>query len=166
MNDEPGTSATDAKVSAAAETTADGDRPTVLLVEETARIDKRSEVVGRVRVQTRTVVREEIAAADLASESVAVVRVPVGREVDAVPEVRTEGEVTIVPVVEEVLVVETRLVLKEEIHIRRTRSVERFETPVVLRRQDASVDRFADDPHGDADDQHGNADDQHGNEET
>jgi stress response protein YsnF len=42
-----------------------------------------------------------------------------GRIVETAPEIRTEGDVTILPVVEEVLVVEKRLVLKEELHIRR-----------------------------------------------
>lgn len=121
---------------------ADRERSTLAVAEEVLRIDKRGTVTGRIRVRTRTASREEIAAADLSSETVEIARLPVGREIDAVPEVRTEGDVTIVPVVEEVLVVETRLVLKEEIHIRRTRSTERFETPVVLRRQDATVDRL------------------------
>ncbi|KAB0682751.1 DUF2382 domain-containing protein [Aureimonas leprariae] len=126
----------------------EGEDATLVVAEEALRVNKRDVVTGRVRVRTRTTSREAIAAADLAGETVEVVRKAVDREIDAVPEVRTEGDVTIVPVVEEVLVVETRLVLKEEIHIRRTRSVERFETPVVLRRQDASVDRLADDETG------------------
>jgi stress response protein YsnF len=42
-----------------------------------------------------------------------------GRMVETAPEIRTESDVTILPVVEEVLVVEKRLVLKEELHIRR-----------------------------------------------
>jgi stress response protein YsnF len=55
--------------------------------------------------------------------------------------VRTEGDVTILPVVEEVLVVETRLLLKEEIHVRRTATRETVEIPVTLRRQRAVVER-------------------------
>lgn len=49
------------------------------------------------------------------------------------PEIRTEGDVTIVPVLEEVLVVEKRLVLKEELHIRRRVAAETVEiTPFEL----------------------------------
>jgi stress response protein YsnF len=55
--------------------------------------------------------------------------------------VRTEGETTIIPVVEEVLVVEKRLVLKEEIHIRRLISKDDVEVPVTVRRQRAVVER-------------------------
>jgi hypothetical protein len=39
--------------------------------------------------------------------------------VETAPEIRTEGDVTIAPVVEKVFVVEKRLVLEEELHIRR-----------------------------------------------
>jgi stress response protein YsnF len=68
--------------------------------------------------------------------------VPIDKVVDAVPTVRTEGDVTIVPVLEEVLVVETKLVLKEEIHIRHRVETENVEVPVVLRRQRAVVERL------------------------
>ena len=52
-------------------------------------------------------------------ETVEVTRVPIDKVVETAPEIRTDGDVTIVPVLEEVLVVEKRLVLKEELHIRR-----------------------------------------------
>ena len=49
---------------------------------------------------------------------------------------------TIVPVFEEVLVVEKRLVLKEELHLRKCTSVEAVEAPVTLRKQTARVERL------------------------
>jgi stress response protein YsnF len=67
--------------------------------------------------------------------------------IEAVPDVRWEGDTFIVPVVEEVLVVEKRLVLKEELHIRPEKSVERVEKPVVVRRTVATVERSG--PRGD-----------------
>jgi hypothetical protein len=51
--------------------------------------------------------------------------------------------VTIVPVLEEVLFVEKRLVLKEELHIRRQATTETVEVPVTLRKQRAIVERVA-----------------------
>jgi stress response protein YsnF len=53
--------------------------------------------------------------------------------------------VTIVPVLEEVLVVEKRLVLKEELHIRRRVDTESVEVPVTLRKQRAIIEREAQD---------------------
>ncbi len=58
----------------------------------------------------------------LFTDDVSVERVPVNRIVDAVPETRQEGDVTIIPVIEEVITVEKRLLLREEVRIRRSRT--------------------------------------------
>jgi stress response protein YsnF len=119
------------------------------LVEETATVGRREVVTGRVRVRTVTDTIEELAHADVQRETVEVTRVPIDRMVETAPEIRTEGDVTIVPVVEEVLVVEKRLVLKEELHIRRRVEHETVEVPVTLRKQRAVVERVdPDDPPG------------------
>ncbi len=57
--------------------------------------------------------------------------------------VRTEGDVVIVPVLEEVLVIEKRLVLKEELHVRRQATRETVEVPVTLRKQQGVVERLS-----------------------
>ena len=117
------------------------------LVEEIATVGKRQVVTGRVRVQTVTDTIEELAHAEVQRESVEVTRVPIDKVVETAPEIRTEGDVTILPIVEEVLVVEKRLVLKEELHIRRRIATEAVEVPVTLRKQRAIVEREApDDP--------------------
>jgi stress response protein YsnF len=115
------------------------------LVEETATIHKRAVVTGKVRVRTITDTAEELAKATLQSDSVEVTRVSIDKAVDTAPEIRTEGDVTIVPVLEEVLVVTKQLVLKEELHIRRWVETETVEVPVTLRKQRAVVEREAPD---------------------
>ena len=115
------------------------------VVEESANLGKRQVVTGRVRVQTVTDIIEELAHADVQREDIEVTRVPIDRVVETAPEIRTEGDVTIVPVLEEVLVVEKRLVLKEELHIRRRVETETVEVPVTLRKQRAVVEREAPD---------------------
>lgn len=117
------------------------DEERIPLIEEQLIVAKEKVVTGRVRVTTRTDVVDEIAQASLSGEEVEVVRVPIGREVDVAPQVRVEGDVTIVPVLEEVLVVEKRLVLKEELHIRRSATSENVEVPVTLRKQRAFIER-------------------------
>jgi stress response protein YsnF len=112
------------------------------VVEETATVSKRQVTTGKVRVHTHVDTVQELARASLRSDQIDVTRVPIDKVVDAVPTVRTEGDVTIVPVLEEVLVVETKLVLKEEIHIRHRVETESVEVPVVLRRQRAVVERL------------------------
>ena len=122
------------------------------LVEETAIVGKREVITGRVRVHTVTDAIEELARADVQRETVDVTRVPIDRIVETAPEIRTEGDVTIVPVLEEVLVVEKRLVVKEELHIRRRVESEAVEVPVSLRKQRAIVERLVPDapePDGD-----------------
>jgi uncharacterized protein (TIGR02271 family) len=111
------------------------------LVEEEAHVGKRTRTTGRVRIRTEVDEVEQLVAAELMQERVEVERVPVDRIVDAAPPVRTEGDVTIVPVLEEVLIVEKRLVLKEELRIRRSRRQETEEIPVRLRKQRAVVER-------------------------
>ncbi|HEU6442623.1 MAG TPA: YsnF/AvaK domain-containing protein [Microvirga sp.] len=113
------------------------------LTEEMLHIDKREVATGRVRVSTTTDVVEEFAQASLERETVEVTRIPINRVVDQVPEVRTEDGVTIVPILEEVLVVEKRLVLKEELHVRKATTTDNLEVPVQLRKQRASVERTA-----------------------
>jgi stress response protein YsnF len=119
----------------------DKDTPSLQPVQEIASVSADTVVTGRVRVSTETDIREEIARATLEGEDI--VRVLVDRHVETMPAVRTDGDVSIVPVVEEVLFVEQRLVLKEEIHIRRRLTREVLEMPVKLRRQRAIVERLA-----------------------
>ncbi len=126
----------------------DSSVETLALVEESLRVDKREVMAGRVRVRTETDTVEEMARAMIDEETVEVTRVPVGREVTAAPAVRTEDGVVIVPVMEEVLVVEKRLVLREELHIRRQVKQENVEVPVTLRKQRAVVERLS--PEGNA----------------
>lgn len=116
---------------------------TIPLIEERLHIATRAVETGRVRVTTRTEAHEEIARADLAISHVEVERVAIGRPVDTIPSVREEDGVLIVPVVEEVLVTEKRLMLVEEIRLVRRTRVEAFAQPVTLRRQRAVVERLA-----------------------
>ncbi|MGI3904183.1 MAG: DUF2382 domain-containing protein [Janthinobacterium lividum] len=59
------------------------------------------------------------------------------------PPVRQEGDVTIMSVVEEELVVVRRLVLKEEVHLRRVQSTVPHTQTVTLREQHITVTRTA-----------------------
>lgn len=114
---------------------------TVPLVEERVSIEKRKIELGRVHIRTEVEERLEPICEDLERESVSIERVPVGRVVSVVPTVREEDGVVIVPIMEEMLVVERRLVLKEELHIRKERTHERLETTVPVRRTRARIER-------------------------
>lgn len=117
------------------------DDATLQLAAEQAHVAKRTVVTGRVDVRTVTDVVEDHVAATVESQTVEVTHVTIDREVAVAPAIRTEGDTTIIPVLEEVLVIEKRLVLKEEIRIRRVSRSEDVETTVQLRRQRAVVER-------------------------
>ena len=137
------------QVAEAAEVTV-GEEVVLPLIEESARIDKRAVETGRVRVSTQTETVEQVLRESLRSDTVAVTQVPVNRTLgdgETLPVIREEGGVTIIPVLEEILVVEKRLVLKEEVHVRRSSADEDVEVPVTLRKQRAVVERVSPDGH-------------------
>jgi uncharacterized protein (TIGR02271 family) len=95
-----------------------------------------------VRVRTVTSQHDRLVEEQLVHERVEIVRVPIGRVVDTVPDVRQDGDVTILPVVEEEIVVQKRLILKEEVHLRRVSVAEVHRETVILREQDAVITRI------------------------
>jgi uncharacterized protein (TIGR02271 family) len=117
-------------------------RPDVLQVaEETVSIEKRVHLTGTVRVRTETETVQELASVVLERQDIEIERMAFNREISEAPPVRTEGDVTIIPIVEEIVVVEKRLILKEELHVRRRVTSEKQDIPVTLRRQHAVVER-------------------------
>jgi stress response protein YsnF len=113
----------------------------VPLSEEQASIAKRRIVTGRVQVSRVTCEHEQLLDETLAREQVEVERTPIGKMVEVPPSVREEGDTIIIPIVEEILVVERRLLLKEEVRVRRVRSSESHRERVMLRRQEAILTR-------------------------
>jgi uncharacterized protein (TIGR02271 family) len=112
----------------------------LLQVEEIAVSVRKSET-AHVRIETVTSDVEHQVREALATEAAEIVHVPRGHFVDTAPSPRFEGDLVIVPVLEERVVVERRLFLKEELHIRRVRSVADHNETVLLRRQDVTVRR-------------------------
>jgi len=119
---------------------APGEKELVVpLVSEELHLEKRETTTGKVRVQTVVETVDELARATIEEQCLDVQRVPVGRMVDKPPPIRTEGDVTIIPVLKETMIVEKRLVLVEEVHIRRVTSSRQVELPVTLRKQKAVI---------------------------
>ena len=101
----------------------------------------RSKSERKVQVHLHTASRDHAVDELLTHERVEIERVPIGRQIDAVPADRQEGDTTIIPVVEEVVVVHRQLVLREEIRMRRVRIMEHHRETVSLREQEATVER-------------------------
>jgi stress response protein YsnF len=69
--------------------------------------------------------------------------VPINQVVSGdVPQVREEGDVTVIPILEERVVTRTELVLVEEVRIRRERSEFHDPQTVTLRKEVVNVERL------------------------
>jgi len=122
-----------------------GETVIPLLAEEIA-VSKQVVETGRVQVARVTHEREQLIDELLTHETVEIDRTPIGRQVNAMPAIREEGDTVVIPIIEEVLVIERRLLLKEEVRVRRVRSTERHQESVTLRHHEAVVTRLPVEP--------------------
>ncbi len=130
----------------------DEQRRVIPVTEEKLEVDTQREKTGGVRVHKKVHEHEEVIDKALKTTDVEIKRVDVGEFVDAATHTRQEGETTVIPVHEERVVVETRLFLREEIHITRTQSTQRRPQTVTLRREEATIEH--DEEPGDKEDTH------------
>lgn len=115
------------------------------LLEEQLAVGTRVVETGR-GVRIHKTVSEQPVTIDerLSRDEVNVRHVPIDRIValEEAPATRYEGDTLVVPVLEEVLVVERRLRIKEELHITRTRHEEHYHDTVPLKAERIEVERF------------------------
>lgn len=123
---------------------------TVPVVEERVRVSTLAVETGRgVRVHKRVTEKDVSVDPPLLDEELIVERVPVGRLVEGPPpRAHAEGDTWVVPVLEEIVVMEKRVRLKEEVRI--TRHVRQRSAPqnVRLKAEEVSVERFDESPGG------------------
>jgi len=127
----------------------DGDASTsrvaLPVMEETVEIGRRTEITGRVRIDVRTQVVDELVETMLEATEMRVERHEINRMLEPgspVPQQTQDGDTTIIPVIEEVLVVEKRLMLRAELHVTAVTTSEAVTTTVSLRRQTAEITRL------------------------
>jgi stress response protein YsnF len=122
-----------------------GEHVVLPIIEEDITIGKRMVVDGKVRL--RKTVHTETVTVDEAGyvERLDVQRVPINQPIDAAPAIREEGNTLIIPIVQEVIVIEKRLMLVEEVRI--VKHIVAIHQPqdVELRREEITVERFDDD---------------------
>lgn len=112
------------------------------ILAEQLQIARQKVLTGGVRVHKTVAERTETVNQPVFQEQVNVERVAVNQFVESAPPVRYEGETMIVPLLEEVVVVEKRLVLREEIRITKTSATVNQSQDVVLRREEATLERI------------------------
>ena len=131
-----------------AEASGSGDekaRISIPVWREEAHVAKRWVDVGRgVRIHKTVSNEQHTIDLPLLREELEIETVAIGRPVEKnqVPQMRYEGETLVVPVLEEVLVVEKQLRLKEELRITRVRHQHHAPQAVALRTERITVERF------------------------
>ncbi|WBY17074.1 YsnF/AvaK domain-containing protein [Erythrobacteraceae bacterium WH01K] len=111
------------------------------VIEERIVIDKVVREGDTVSVRTDVVEEEVPIRETLTKKTVDVRRIPKNVVITEMPETRDEGGVTIVPVVEERLVVTKQLVLVEEIHLQRSTTAREVEQTATVRKTIVDIDR-------------------------
>ena len=93
---------------------------TIPVLEEKLVVEKKIIETGKVNITKKVHETVESIEIPVTNEQVNVDRVEINQYVDAAPPaIRQEGDKTIIPIVKEVLVVEKKLLLVEEVHISR-----------------------------------------------
>ena len=121
-----------------------GDRLVVPVREEVLVPTTRPIELGEVRIHKRVETVPYETLVDVRRDDIAVERIAINQPVDAVPAPRQEGETLVIPVVEEVLVTEKRLLLREEIRVTRRQITEAVPVRDTVRREVVEIE----DPEG------------------
>lgn len=114
---------------------------TIPVAREELEVGTRKVETGRVRIRKVVREHEETIEESLLHDEIDVQHVPIERIVEGPVPPRYEGDVLVLPVVEERVVVHKRLVLVEEVHVRRRCVASPHRERVVLRSEEALVER-------------------------
>lgn len=120
------------------------EKVVIPVVEEKVVFGKKVVETGKVRISKRISEHEEVIDEPLFQEKVSVERVTVNKAVDDAPKVRQEGDVMIIPVIEERVVVKKQLYLVEELHVRKQLIESHDPQQITLRKEKVDVERVGD----------------------
>lgn len=123
----------------------DATTTVIPVIQEELSVEKYVRETGKVRISKRISEHEEIVDEPLFREEVQVERVPVNQFVESLPPVRNEGGIMIIPVVEEQIFIQKRLVLVEELHVRKQTVETHKPQRITLRKEEVNVKRVAPD---------------------
>lgn len=116
---------------------------TIPVVEEQLQIGKDVVETGRIRVSKSVHEEQRVVDVPTIQEEVNVERISINQYVATPPAVRYEGDTMIMPILQEVLVVEKRLLLVEEVRITKTQTETRTPQQVTLRKEEIHLQRVA-----------------------
>jgi len=116
--------------------------PSLNILQEEANIDKKIVESGKVYIHKKVQETDEEISVPVSHESVTIKKVTVNKYVDVAPLVRNEGNTTIIPVIKEVLVIEKKLLLVEEVHVIKEVIETTEEHTIPLRKEEIEVERY------------------------
>jgi uncharacterized protein (TIGR02271 family) len=112
------------------------------VIAEEVVIEKERVVRGAVRAHKRVETYEQVVDTPITSEEVIIERLAINTLVDDLaPSVREENGVLIIPVIEEILVVEKRLLLREEVRLSKRLTTTSVPQKILLRREVVEIER-------------------------
>jgi uncharacterized protein (TIGR02271 family) len=143
MHDHDSQHSEDTLLPSATSTSSFSDEPLVIpVIQETMQVGTRIVETGKVHISKK--VTEETAVENFleTSEQITVERKQINQYVETAPPAsRQEGDVTIISVVKEVLFVEKRLMLVEELHVTKHKVQENRKVTATLRKEEVTVER-------------------------
>ncbi len=128
------------------EETRDSNLLVIPILSERMVLSKRRVPTGGVRITKKVNTREEAIQDHGYEEEVEVDRVPVNKIIDQPVKTCFEGKTMIIPVMEEVLVVEKRLMLKEEVRVTKFRQKLAAPDNIELREEEVTVEKLQPEP--------------------
>jgi uncharacterized protein (TIGR02271 family) len=120
------------------------DARTIPVAEEVLTVGRRTVDVGAVRISKTTETRQVIVDAPIVTDEVQIERRRIDQPVpyEEPPGTRTEGDTTIFPILEEIVVVEKRLILREEVRVTRVRNERPSSQEIPVKREQVRVERL------------------------
>jgi uncharacterized protein (TIGR02271 family) len=120
----------------------ESERVVIPVAREDASIDRERVETGVVRVRKIVHERTEVIDEPMLHDEVDIEHVAINRAVEAPEPPREEGDVLVIPVYEEVVTVKRQWILKEEVRLRRREVQTRHREELVLRGEEAVVERL------------------------
>jgi uncharacterized protein (TIGR02271 family) len=121
----------------------ESEKMVIPVIAEQIAVGKEIVETGKVRISKRISEHEELVDVPLFREEVRVERVPINLFVETLPLARQEGDTMIIPVVEEQIVIQKKLMLVEEIRVRREVVEHHQPQTVNVRKEEVDIKRVA-----------------------
>lgn len=114
---------------------------TIPVIQEEIVIDKEIVETGKVKISKKISEHQQFVDVPIFHEEVSVERVAINKFVDSPPEITNNGDTMIIPVIQEQIVIQKRLVLVEELHVRRKLVETKHKEEVTIRKEDVDIER-------------------------